>query len=155
MGWRPQAPAEPWPSLPPIFQDSSPRKEFPVLPSWSQLLLGFVLPEAPAPKAIRRWWQSSESQPGREAQTPTPLPTPVSATGCQDPGLVPCPHLPVEFIVVIVDFPPEVEPGECEAEGDGEEQEPEAFPLEGQSRKGVKWGQGLAQQTTHLNVPPL
>lgn len=47
-------------------------------------------------------------------------------------------HSPVEFIVVIVDFPPEVEPGEREAKGDGEEQEPEAFPLEEQSRKGVK-----------------
>lgn len=72
-----------------------------------------------------------------------------------DPGLVPtpCPHSPVEFIVVIVDFPPEVEPGECEAEGDGEEQEPEAFPLEEQSRRGVKRGHRLAQQAACLNVP--
>lgn len=50
------------------------------------------------------------------------------------------PHSPVEFVVVIVDFPPEVQPGEREAKGEGEEQEPEAFPLKGQRRRGVKCG---------------
>lgn len=43
-----------------------------------------------------------------------------------------------------MDFPPEVEPGECEAKGEGEEQEPEAFPLEEQSgeRGQVRSGAG-------------
>ena len=54
----------------------------------------------------------------------------------------PGPHSPVEFIVVIVDFPPEVQPGEREAEGEGQEQEPEALPLEGQSKGRGQWGQG-------------
>lgn len=44
------------------------------------------------------------------------------------------PHSPVELIVVVVDFPPEVEPGEREAEGADEEQEPQAFPLQEQNR---------------------
>lgn len=44
------------------------------------------------------------------------------------------PHSPVELIVVIVDSPPEVEPGEREAEGADQEQEPQAFPLQEQSR---------------------
>lgn len=43
-------------------------------------------------------------------------------------------HLPVELIVVVVNFPPEVEPGESEAEGANQEQEPQAFPLQEQSR---------------------
>lgn len=71
--------------------------------------------------------------PWESSSNPSPL---ISATRCLDPG--PHPHSPVEFIVVIVHFPPEVEPGECEAKGEGEEQEPEAFPLEEQSRKWVK-----------------
>lgn len=49
---------------------------------------------------------------------------------------LPSAHSPVEFIVVIANFPPEVEPGECEAKGEGEEQEPEPFPLEGKVEKG-------------------
>ena len=44
------------------------------------------------------------------------------------------PHSPVELIVVVVDSPPEVEPGEREAEGADQEQEPQAFPLQEQSR---------------------
>lgn len=43
-------------------------------------------------------------------------------------------HSPVELIVVVVDSPPEVEPGEREAEGADKEQEPQAFPLQEQSR---------------------
>ena len=40
---------------------------------------------------------------------------------------------PVELIVVVVDSPPEVEPGEREAEGADQKQEPQAFPLQEQS----------------------
>lgn len=79
---------------------------------------------------------------GLKPKPPVPVPGPALT------------HSPVKFIVVIVDFPPEVEPGECEAEGDCEEQEPQAFPLEEQSKKGVKWGQGPAlQAASHLNEP--
>ena len=54
----------------------------------------------------------------------------------------PGPHSPVEFIVVIVDFPPEVEPGEREAEGESQQQEPEALPLEGQREDRGQRGRG-------------
>lgn len=43
-------------------------------------------------------------------------------------------HSPVELIVVVVDSPPEVEPGEREAEGADKEQEPQVLPLQEQSR---------------------
>lgn len=89
------------------------------------------------PTRPQRAGQSAECQPGGEAQSQAPG----SGHWTPRPSLT---HSPVEFIVVIVDFPPEVEPGECEAKRDCEEQEPEAFPLEEQRRKGVRGSQGLA-----------
>lgn len=38
-------------------------------------------------------------------------------------------YSPVDFIVVIVNFPPEVKPDEGQEEGRGEDEEPEALPL--------------------------
>lgn len=63
-------------------------------------------------------------------------------------------HLPIEFIVVIMDIPPEVEPGECEAEGEGEQQEPETLPLEEQRARGVKVVRDVAQVIANRNQPP-
>lgn len=40
-----------------------------------------------------------------------------------------CYYSPVDFIVVIVNFPPEVKPDQSQEEGWGEDQEPEALPL--------------------------
>lgn len=74
---------------------------------------------------------------------PIPHPRPQSQPpDAQAPALPPGPHSPVEFIVVIVDLPPEVEPGEREAEGEGQEQEPEALPLQGRTEGRGQRGQG-------------
>lgn len=88
------------------------------------------LPEDSVPKSHT---ESSEGQPGRQVQTRAPQFQPKALALCPCP---PCPHSPVEFIVVVVGLPPEVQPGECEAKGEGEKQEPEALPLEDRARRG-------------------
>jgi len=39
-------------------------------------------------------------------------------------------YSPVDFVVVIVNFPPEVKPDQGQEEGRGEDEEPEALPLQ-------------------------
>lgn len=152
----PEAPA---PIDIPILRDSSTRKGLPVLPSGSQLLPSPSSLQGTAPPSLYRELVASG---GRALRTsleemlnslhhpPRPRLQPVDA-GAQPRSRT---HSPVEFVVVIVDLPPEVEPGEREAEGEGEEQEPEALPLQGQSEGSGQAGQGWSLRRLHPEGPP-